>query len=299
MKFVTFTVNGVMEVGLLDEARVISLRTAEYHYYQTNKLPQDLQTLIEQGDSALNIVRQIVSRLDDSCPSIPLSAVVLSAPIPRPRKNIFCVGKNYVEHALEFAQTKSLAAVPTVPVIFTKPPTCVIGPEATVKHHRPTVEQLDYEVELAVVIGKTAANVIKDEAYEYVFGYTIMNDVTARDLQRAHGQWLLGKGADTFAPLGPAIVHKSVVPNPHSLTIRSLINGQLRQHANTKDMVFDIPTLIATISAVITLEPGDIIATGTPAGVGAAMVPPQFLQPGDEMRLEIESIGVLINRIEQ
>ena len=159
--------------------------------------------------------------------------------------------------------------------------------------------KLDYEVELAVVIGKKAFRVSKEKAYDYVFGYTIMNDVSARDLQKEHAQWVMGKSPDTFAPLGPSIVHKSDIPDPHNLYIRCSINGEIRQNANTKDMVFDIPTLIATISSVITLEPGDIIATGTPSGVGVGFNPPKFLNFGDEMRLEIENIGVLVNTIEK
>lgn len=302
MYFATFQTGEKTDIGLLSNSKnaIIPLQAAEEHYCKTTTLPNTMLDLIKQGDSALAAVRRIVSRLDDCCPFIPLNAVTLLAPIPRPQKNIFCVGKNYVEHALEFEKSADInSAVPKVPVIFSKPPTCVIGPGAVVKNHRQITSQLDYEVELAVIIGKTASQVARANAYDYIFGYTIMNDVTARDLQKAHAQWLLGKGPDTFAPLGPYIAHKSVVANPHNLAIKCSINGELRQQANTGDMIFDIPALIATLSAVITLEPGDIIATGTPAGVGGAMKPPKFLQPGDEMRLEIEHIGVLANTIEQ
>ena len=302
MHFVTFESNGKTEIGVLsnDQNFVIPLQAAEQIYFGNTTLPDTMLELLDQGDAAVEITKKIIARLDDSCPKFALAEVNIQAPIPRPRKNIFCIGKNYVEHALEFEKTKDASvAVPKVPVIFSKPPTCVIGTGAIVKNHSHMTSQLDYEVELAVVIGKKASRVTKEEAYDYVFGYTIMNDVSARDLQKAHAQWIMGKGPDTFAPLGPSLVHKSAIPNPHNLYIKCFINGEIRQNGNTKDMVFDIPTLIATLSSVVTLEPGDIIATGTPAGVGVGFNPPKFLNHGDEMRLEIENIGVLTNTIEK
>ena len=302
MRFVTFEANKKIGIGLLsdDKSSVIPLQAAEQLYCNSATLPDTMLELLDQGDAAMETVKKIVARLDATCPKLALADMRLLAPIPRPRKNIFCIGKNYVEHALEFEKTKDVnIAVPKVPVIFSKPSTCVVGTGAIVKNHSHMTSQLDYEVELAVVIGKTAYRVPKEEAYDFVFGYTIMNDVSARDLQKAHAQWIMGKGPDTFAPLGPCIVHKSSIANPHNLFIKCSINGELRQNGNTKDMVFDIPTLIATLSSVITLEPGDIIATGTPAGVGVGFTPPKFLHPGDEMRLEIENIGVLTNTIEK
>lgn len=302
MHFVTYASNEKITLGLLstDQKSVIPLQVAEKYYLNSNTLPDTMLELLDQGDAAIATVQKIIAKLDAPCPKMSLGNVRLLAPIPRPRKNIFCVGKNYVEHALEFEKSKDVnIAVPKLPVIFTKPPTCVVGTGDIVKNHKHMTSQMDYEIELAVVIGKTASQITKEAAYEYVFGYTIMNDVSARDLQKNHAQWIMGKGPDTFAPLGPCIVHKNDVPNPHNLNLKCFINGELRQNANTKDMVFDIPTLIATISSVITLEPGDIIATGTPAGVGGGFNPPKFLQPGDEMRLEIEPIGVLINTIEK
>lgn len=290
MNFVTFKANGKTEIGILTHEKdyVIPLQTAEQHYNGVVTLADTMLGLLDQGDAAVETVRKIMANLDDACPKLPLNGVKLLAPIPRPRKNIFCIGKNYVEHAKEFEKNADVSvAVPKVPVVFSKPPTCVVGPDAIVKNHKEITSQVDYEVELAVIIGKKASRVAKAQAYDYVFGYTIMNDVTARDLQKAHSQWVMGKGPDTFAPLGPWIVHKSAIPNPHDLYIKCAINGEIRQQGNTKDMIFDIPTLIATISSVITLEPGDIIATGTPAGVGAGFNPPRFLQPGDEMRLEV------------
>lgn len=302
MHFVTFESKGKTGIGILsnDQNFVIPLQAAEQLYFGSTTLPDTMLELLDQGDAAIETVKKIIAKLDDACPKFALAEVNILAPIPRPRKNIFCIGKNYVEHALEFEKTKDVnIAVPKVPVIFSKPPTCVVGTGAIVKNHSHITSQLDYEVELAVVIGKKASRVTKEKAYDYVFGYTIMNDVSARDLQKAHAQWIMGKGPDTFAPLGPSLVHKSAIPNPHNLYIQSTINGELRQNGNTKDMVFDIPTLIATLSSVVTLEPGDIIATGTPAGVGAGFNPPKFLNRGDEMRLEIEKIGVLTNTIEK
>jgi len=221
----------------------------------------------------------------------PLARTRLLAPIPRPRKNIFCMGRNYAEHAKE-----SGGAVPSVPVFFTKPPTCVVGSGADVIHHAAT-HALDYEVELAAVIGKRGRNIPEQRALEYVFGYTIMNDVTARDLQRRHEQWFKGKSLDTFAPLGPAVVHRSAIPDPQNLTLRLRVNGEVRQNASTRSMVFSVAQLIASLSAGMTLEPGDILATGTPEGVAMGRTPPPWLRPGDMIEAEIEGIGVLQNRI--
>ncbi len=187
--------------------------------------------------------------------------------------------------------------LPKYPVVFSKPPTTVIGPEMDIDSHPGVTEQLDYEGELAVVIGSKAKSVKKESAFEYVFGYTIINDVTARDKQRLHGQWLLGKSFDTFCPMGPVLVNKDALAHPHSLQLTTRVNGEVRQSSNTSLMIFDIPTLIATITAGTTLEPGDIIATGTPAGVGKGFKPPRFLKAGDTVEVEIEGIGLLRNRV--
>lgn len=302
MHFITFQKGEKNNIGVLshDQSFVIPLQEAEKLCCGYITLPNSMQELIEQGEAALQKVEQIIDKLDEKCPRFSLDEVRILAPIPRPKKNIFCVGMNYVEHVLEIDKKIDVnATMPKVPVIFSKPPTCVVGPDDIVKHHRPVIRQIDYEVELAVIIGKKAFKVAKENAYDYVFGYTIMNDISARDLQKEHLQWLMGKGPDTFAPLGPTIVHKGEIPNPHNLYIKSTINGELRQNGNTKDMLFDIPTLIATLSSVLTLEPGDIIATGTPSGVGMGFKPPKLLNPGDEMRMEIEKIGVLVNTIEK
>ena len=286
MYFATYEKGGVVAIGVLsaDKGSIIPL-------------PGTMLELLEQGQSAIDTVEKILAKEKDY-PLIPLSTVRLLAPIPRPQKNIFCIGKNYVEHALEFDKTQDVnVAVPKHPVIFSKPPTTVIGPDDKINSHPQVTSELDYEVELAVIIGKKGTYISQEDAWDYVFGYTIINDVTARDLQKRHLQWLRGKGLDTFAPMGPYLVHKSAVANVQNLPITSKVNGEIRQNANTGDLVFKIPELIATISAGLTLEPGDIIATGTPAGVGAGFKPPRFLQKGDQMELSIGELGVLKNTV--
>ncbi len=221
----------------------------------------------------------------------PLRRARFLSPIPRPAKNIFCVGRNYAEHAKERG-----ADVPTVPVFFTKPPTAVVGHEADVTAW-PGTQNLDYEVELAVVMGRRGRDIPRAKAFDYIFGYTILNDITARDLQKKHGQWFKGKGLDTFAPLGPWIVHKSALPNLEALRIALRVSGETRQEATTADMIFPIDELVEVLSAGMTLEPGDIITTGTPSGVAAGFDPPKWLQVGDVVEAEVEGIGVLRNRI--
>jgi 2-keto-4-pentenoate hydratase/2-oxohepta-3-ene-1,7-dioic acid hydratase in catechol pathway len=234
----------------------------------------------------------------------PIAGQKLMAPIPTPRKNIFCVGKNYHEHAKEFSQsgfdtsaTKGEVA-PVAPVVFTKAPTTVVADQDTVLSFSDVTSQLDYEAELAVVIGKPGRGIKKADALNHVWGYTIVNDVTARDLQQKHRQWFLGKSMDTFCPMGPVIVTSDEVGDSANLNVQCWINGELRQNANTRDLIFDIPTIIETISAAITLQPGDIIATGTPAGVGIGFNPPKFLKSGDVMKISIDKLGTLTNRIE-
>lgn len=224
----------------------------------------------------------------------PLNKVTLLAPIPRPGKNIFCIGKNYREHAIELG---SEADVPEHIMVFTKAPTTVIGPNEVVLSHREVTSQLDYEGELAVVIGKRGRAIKREEALDYVFGYTIINDVTARDLQSRHKQFFIGKSLDTTCPMGPWIVDKSEIDNPNHLNIETRVNGEVRQSSNTEKFIFPIEEIISVLSAGMTLEPGDIISTGTPAGVGKGMKPPKFLRPGDQVEVTIEKIGTLVNRI--
>jgi 2-keto-4-pentenoate hydratase/2-oxohepta-3-ene-1,7-dioic acid hydratase in catechol pathway len=235
--------------------------------------------------------------------ALPLSAVKLDAPIPVPRRNIFCVGLNYRAHAAEFAASgvggprPPQQAVPEVPVIFSKVPESVIAPETAIRMPNGLSEAIDYEAELAVVIGKAGHAIPPSRAMDHVWGYTILNDVTARDLQRRHQQWLIGKSLDTFAPMGPWLACTNELDGAHT-RVRCWVNDELRQDAPTEDLIFDIPTLISTISAGITLHPGDIIATGTPAGVGIGFDPPKFLRRGDRVRIHIEGIGTLSNPVQ-
>lgn len=259
-------------------------------------VPDDLVSFIERGSlaqarAAVALGRRLLRQGRSRGLVVPLAQTRVLAPIPRPRRNLFCVGRNYAEHARE-----SGGGVPAVPVFFTKPPSTVVGPEAPVVHHAVT-QALDYEVELAVVIGKRGRDIPAARALDHVFGYTILNDITARDLQRRHEQWFKGKSLDTFAPMGPAVVHRSAIRDPQRLRLRLWVNGELRQDASTSSMVFPVARLIADLSAGMTLEPGDILATGTPEGVAMGRTPPPWLQPGDVVEAEIEGIGRLRNRI--
>jgi 2-keto-4-pentenoate hydratase/2-oxohepta-3-ene-1,7-dioic acid hydratase in catechol pathway len=226
--------------------------------------------------------------------------VELGAPFPQLRRNIFCVGKNYREHAAEFAgsgyDSGAAQVIPDLPIIFTKAPSTVCGPQSTVTVPRGLSEEVDYEAELAVVIGKPGRAIAKEQALEHVWGYTLLNDLTARDLQRDHEQWFLGKSPDDFAPMGPwAVTRDEIALDDTSLTCT--VNGELRQKANTADLIFDVPTLIEVISKVLTLLPGDVIATGTPAGVGIGFDPPRFLADGDVVEISATALGTLRTRM--
>jgi 2-keto-4-pentenoate hydratase/2-oxohepta-3-ene-1,7-dioic acid hydratase in catechol pathway len=234
-----------------------------------------------------------------SGPRLPVDAITLRAPLPLPLRSLFCVGRNYHAHAAELASTVFSSNKPADapwPIVFTKLPQCVVGPQDTVRLPGAAVSsQIDYESELAVIIGKGGRDISKARAMDHVFGYTVVNDVTARDVQMRHQQWDLGKSFDTFCPMGPWIVTADEMDG-RSTRVRGWVNGQLRQDGLTKDMIFDIPSLIETCSRGITLYPGDVIATGTPAGVGMGMSPPQWLRAGDVMRIEIDGIGSIENR---
>jgi 2-keto-4-pentenoate hydratase/2-oxohepta-3-ene-1,7-dioic acid hydratase in catechol pathway len=229
-----------------------------------------------------------------------LASVRLLAPLPRPRRNLFCVGRNYHAHAAELQASvfkDNNKAVDQWPIVFTKVPECVVGPGDEVRLPGAAIsEQIDYEAELAVVIGTGGKNIARADAMRHVFGYTIVNDVTARDVQMRHSQWDLGKSFDTFCPMGPWVVTADELDGLRT-RVRCWVNGALRQDGPTENMIFDIPTLIETISRGITLHPGDIIATGTPAGVGMGLTPPQWLRAGDTVRIEIDGLGTLENRV--
>ena len=234
---------------------------------------------------------------------IPMSEIELEAPIPIPARNIFCVGKNYLDHALEVSRSNlgsgstSTNGAPTYPIIFSKVAQSVTGHKQPILRHVHLTQHLDYEAELAIVIGKTGRGISKENALDYVWGYTIINDVSARDLQKKHQQWMMAKSLDSFCPMGPWMVSKDEF-DANDTSIKCWVNGELRQDSRTSQFIFDIPTLIETISAGITLYPGDVIATGTPSGVGMGFSPPKFLQTADEVKIAIEGIGELINYVQ-
>jgi 2-keto-4-pentenoate hydratase/2-oxohepta-3-ene-1,7-dioic acid hydratase in catechol pathway len=288
MKLATFRLAGRRFVGLVsyDGASVAALNF----------------TADERG--ALALVENLIagkSLPEVTSPALALSAVQLEAPIPRPRRNVFCVGRNYRAHAQELKGSVFKADEKPIdewPIIFSKVPESVIAPGAPIRLPGSGItEQIDYEAELAVVIGRGGRNITARAAMTHVWGYTIVNDVTARDVQMRHTQWHLGKSFDTFCPMGPWLVSADEV-DARDLRVRCWVNGELRQNAPTSDLIFGIPSLIETISRGITLYPGDLIATGTPAGVGMAFDPPRWLKNGDRVRIEIEGIGVLENPVE-
>ena len=286
MKIAVFEWNGIRRVGLVDEA---AQTVAPFD------LPLD-------AASEASVTLLIDRPQPPTGTPLRLSDVTLCAPVPRPRRNIFCVGKNYHEHAREFASSgfdssAAKGAVPEHPIVFSKTPETVIAAGAPVKIDSSVSEAIDYEAELAVIIGKGGRNISRHDALSHVWGYTIVNDVTARDLQGRHSQWLIGKSQDSFCPMGPWAVTADEV-NLEDAAVRCWINGELRQDSNVKLLIFDVPTIIAAISNGLTLMPGDVIATGTPAGVGIGFDPPKYLKPGDKMRIEIEGIGSLENPVE-
>ena len=232
---------------------------------------------------------------------IALSDVTVQAPVPRPRRNVFCVGKNYHEHAHEFASSgfdssAAKGAIPEAPIVFSKLPETVISDGAQIVMDTTVTTAVDYEAELGVIIGKGGRNIRKEDALSHVWGYTIINDVTARDLQGTHSQWLIGKSQDTFCPMGPIAVTADEIDLADT-TVKCWVNDELRQDSNTGLLIFDVPTIIAAISNGITLMPGDVIATGTPAGVGIGFKPPKYLVPGDTVSVEISGIGTLTNPV--
>ncbi len=265
-------------------------------------VPLDLPTA-ELAWGALPLIERLAAgaAMPATGAPIALDAVKLTAPIPRPRRNVFCVGKNYHAHAREFAGSgfdSSAAAgdIPKVPIYFSKVPESVVGPHDDIRMPLGVSDAIDYEVELAVVIGKGGRGISKADALSHVWGYTIVNDVTARDWQQRHSQWLLGKSFDTFCPMGPWLVSADECDGTRT-QVRCFVNGEKRQDASTTDLIFDIPTLIETLSAGITLYPGDLIATGTPVGVGIGFKPPKYLKAGDVVRCEIDGIGTIENTL--
>jgi 2-keto-4-pentenoate hydratase/2-oxohepta-3-ene-1,7-dioic acid hydratase in catechol pathway len=291
MKLANLLVNGAKTVAVVDPERQQYWTVAEL----SDGFRGDMIQLVHDYSS---IRSALVPKHDGR----PLSGVTVLAPIDEPRRNIFCAGKNYHDHAEEFSKSgfdKSAQAgehIPEAPVVFTKPATTVIGPGDKIPRHAAVTQQLDYEVEIGVVIGKAGRGIRKQDALAHVFGYTLINDMTARDLQKLHRQWFLGKSLDGFCPMGPYLVTADEL-DANDIDVRCWVNGELRQSSNSRHLIFDIPTLIETISAGIELQPGDVIATGTPAGVGIGFNPPRFLQSGDVVRMEIPRVGVLENEV--
>ena len=258
---------------------------------------QSLQALIEAGDAGLDTIKAALPDYQSRA-GIQLNMDQLLAPLPRPLKNVFCVGLNYAAHARESLQAKGLEVkMPEHPVFFTKPPTAINSPTGEIVIDPAVSERIDWEVELGVVIGKAGKNISREQAMEHVWGYTVINDVSARDLQMRHQQFFKGKALDGSCPMGPWIITSDELTDPHNLVVRLRVNGEIKQESNTNDLIFNIPTLIHVLSQGMTLEPGDIIATGTPAGVGFARTPQEFLRPGDLLETEVEGIGILRNPV--
>lgn len=294
MHLISFFEASDYRIGVLDLAtnEVIDLALA------ATGLPTDMTAFIALGAPGLAVARRAMA---GGAGRRPLAEVRLAAPIARPRRNIFCVGKNYRAHAREvrsFGGDNSPDGVPTQPIIFTKATLSVIGPGAAIPAWLDATASVDYEGELAVVIGQGGRGIMRDAAMGHVYGYTIVNDVTSRMLQTRHQQWFLGKSLDGFCPMGPALVTADAVPDVRQLHLQTWVNGERRQDDRIADLIFDIPTLIETLARHITLEPGDVIATGTPAGVGMGYRPPRYLKQGDRVTIGIEPIGLLENPVE-
>jgi len=295
MLLVTFADEAGSRIGALDAARgeLVDLAQA------APGLPPDMLGLIALGAAGLAEVRRALA---SGMARRPLAQVRLLAPLPRPARNILCVGKNYRDHAQEVQSitsggAASTDAIPAAPIFFTKATTTVIGPGAPIPASSDPTQSVDYEGELAVVIGPGGRGIARADALRHVFGYTILNDVTSRRLQGRHQQWFLGKSLDGFCPLGPAILTADAVSDVRQLRVQTRVNGELRQDGALSELIFDIPTLIETLSQCMTLEPGDLLATGTPAGVGMGYKPARYLKPGDRVAITIEPIGTLENPV--
>jgi 2-keto-4-pentenoate hydratase/2-oxohepta-3-ene-1,7-dioic acid hydratase in catechol pathway len=290
MKLLTFDRKGTPTLGVLVGDKVMCTVSA-------GSPITTMKALVEAGPSALAALKDLVGTAKPESYA-PLASVKILAPFGRPTKNIFCVGRNYKLHIEEGARARGVAPTfPPVPEYFSKPPTTVIGHEQDVEYSPKVSDQMDYEVELAMVIGKTCKNLEPSEAMSAVFGYTIVNDVSARDLQRSHGQWFKGKGLDTTCPIGPVVVTADEFGDPSGKRLTLRVNGEIRQDSNTSDLLFDCSIMVSSLSMGITLEPCDIIATGTPSGVALGMTPQAWLQDGDVMECEVEGIGILRNKM--
>jgi 2-keto-4-pentenoate hydratase/2-oxohepta-3-ene-1,7-dioic acid hydratase in catechol pathway len=294
MRLVTFSDDKGARIGVHDPESNSIVDLAA-----TTRLPKDMTAFIALGKNGLKRARTAVKSGEGR---LPFGSVKLLAPIPRPAKNVLCVGKNYYDHAHEFHNSGVDAsagknAIPELPIPFTKWPNSVIGPGEPILSYLDYTNSTDYEGELGVVIGSGGRGIAKKDAYDHVYGYTVINDATARTLQNQHRQWFLGKSLDSYCPMGPCIVTSDEIKDVTKLRLITKVNGELRQDALVSQLIFDIPTLIETFSRVMTLEPGDLIATGTCAGVGIGFNPPKYLQKGDVVAITIEPIGTLENPV--
>jgi 2-keto-4-pentenoate hydratase/2-oxohepta-3-ene-1,7-dioic acid hydratase in catechol pathway len=291
MRLATLEIDHLDRLGVLDGNDML-LPTA------ADGWPETMLALIDTGPENWARLSASLPKLRQSAVRVPLAQAKLRAPIPRPRKNIMCLGLNYRDHAEESARAKGMDAnTPEHPIVFTKNVTSVNDPHGIVPAQPGVTNELDWEVELGVIIGVAGRGIAREHALKSVFGYTVINDISARDLQFRHKQFFLGKSLDGSCPMGPVIVTRDEIPDPQNLVLRSRVNGEPKQDASTRDMIFDVATIVSTLSQGMRLEPGDIIATGTPAGVGFARTPPEFLKSGDTVECEIEGIGRLRNRV--
>ena len=286
MKLITYIHNNQTRIGAVVDEAVVDLTA----------VAPTLLALIKQGPAGL---KKAQIAIGNATQTIPLAEVELLAPIPMPDRNIMCLGWNYAEHAKESATTKGLEIkeLPQFPIVFTKATTSVNGPFGDVPYSTAVSTQIDYEVELAIIIGKQGINIPREQAMDYVYGYTVLNDISARDLQRNGKQFFKGKSLDGSCPIGPWLITVDDIADPQNLAITCRVNDVTKQNSSTQHMIFDIPATIAYLSLGMTLLPGDIIATGTPSGVGFARTPPEYLQPGDVVECKIEQIGLIRNQI--
>ncbi len=299
MKLVTYRIKEEKaRVGFLFKDLIVDVQ--KFGYQIETELPSTMLELIDMGKEVIDVLNENINRMEKKWligSSAPYSNAKILAPIPRPRKNIFGIGLNYTEHIAESARTLDTSnKLPEKCIIFTKPTNTVIGYGDPIEHNSAITQQMDWEGELAVVMGKKATKVKKENALDYVFGYSIINDISARDCRRS-GQWIVSKGQDTYAPFGPVIVTADEIVDPHNLEIKTYVNDVEKQNGNTKFMLFNVNEIIEDISEGMTLNPGDIIATGTPAGVGAGRTPQEWMWPGDVVEISIKGIGTLKNPI--
>lgn len=302
MKFLSFVVDGQSRLGMLtndDHVVDLTLLLRSIPDHGLSVVPENVNELIELGDVAILRLKELVKQSEYSPQSAQKLDDVNILPPLRVTKNIYCVGRNYRDHIIEgnIANGRPANQFPEAIEFFSKPPTAVVGHGADVCRHADLTDCLDYEVELAIVIGKRGVNIKRADALNHVFGYTIINDITARDLQKRHGQWLKGKSLDTTCPMGPVVLHHSAVADPNQLNVGLTVNDEERQNENTASMIFSIEAIIEQLSAGLTLEPGDVIATGTPKGVGFAMTPPSCLEVGDVVSAWVEGVGTLTNKV--